>query len=350
MNRDRQVLVFGKGRYFETKKQAIQGEIIGYIDNYNMDKKNGIPTYNLKQIKDVDYDAIYVMGTEVNFVEMIYDLMKAGIPREKIIIGQNLKSIPFWEETYMSENDSFVIDENNELCYRTNGIEISFHTYDEFYGIRDVFFRKDYECGILGRAIVIDVGMNVGAASIYFASKPNVVRVYAFEPFEPTYQTALYNIHKNVNIESKIEAFNVGVDAVGARRKITYNSSMTCGLSTDESLNALAHNMYKEWGLYRAEEREQTVQLIDAAQVFYDIFKNNPDCKYILKLDCEGAEYEILRRLKEKNLLQTLDIIMMEWHYKGETLVRSYLEECGFVYFAFPKDKNMGNIYAVRQK
>lgn len=349
MSNEKRVLVFGKGRYFEAKRKNISGQIIGFIDNYNMECSNGICTYRPNQIGGINYDAIYVMGTELNFIEMVYNLLDVGVSREKIIIGQNLKSYPFWEEAYMTEEDSFFIDENNKLCYKTGGIELAFYTYDEFYGIRDVFHKQDYECWMQGKAVVIDVGMNVGAASIYLARKKNVEKVYSFEPFEPTYKTALYNIKKNKAVENKIVAINAGLGAEKAAKEILYNSSMTCGLSTDEELNKRAQNMYKEWELYRKDERKMQVQILDAAEIFADIFQQNPKGRFILKLDCEGAEYEILRRLREENLLKKISMVMMEWHYNGDKEIRFYLEDCGFAYFSFPKDKNMGNIYAIRQ-
>src|SRR6185312_6672086 len=34
---------------------------------------------------------------------------------------------------------------------------------------------------------LIDIGMNVGITSLFYASKPNVEKVFSFEPFVPTF-------------------------------------------------------------------------------------------------------------------------------------------------------------------
>lgn len=43
-------------------------------------------------------------------------------------------------------------------------------------------------------SIVIDIGANIGLASLFFAARKNVIKVIGYEPLRSTYQKALHNI------------------------------------------------------------------------------------------------------------------------------------------------------------
>ena len=57
----------------------------------------------------------------------------------------------------------------------------------------------------------------------------------------------------------------------------------------------------------------------------------------VLKLDCEGAEYEILCSLREADVLRQIGIIMLEWHRRaGENMpqrIHDLLTAAGYVVF-----------------
>ena len=343
-------LVYGNGNYFNCKKEAVKDEITGFINSYLPGEYMGLPVYLPDQISEIQYDVIYVMAAENAFCEMVYTLLDHGVPGEKILIGQNLKPYIGGEELFIGEEKRFFIDENCKLIYKFGSMCISFSTYDEFYGIRDVFCNRDYDFSMPGSQFVVcDIGMNIGAAALYFASRDDVAKVYGYEPFEQTYKTAVYNIQKNETLRDKIETKNVGMGNCRREQQIMYNASMVCGLSTDAEISKIAKEQYKTWGLYKGEtECLNTVSIIDISEELENIIWNNKEKnKLLLKIDCEGAEYEILQRLKERDLLKDVSMIMMEWHYKGESFVRDILEESGFCLFSFAKGTSMGNIYAV---
>lgn len=240
------------------------------------------------------------------------------------------------------------------MSYRINDITLAFSTYDEFYGIRDVFCYQDYEFQMNsgeGGVVVCDIGMNIGAASLYFATRNDVVKIYSYEPFESTYKLALYNIQKNQISPEKVEAKNVGMSNRNTEQEIMYNPSMTCGLSTNKEISPTAKEQYKIFGLYKEDsERIVSVSLIDVAEELRKIIRDHKQANLLVKIDCEGSEYEILQRLYEENLLKYISIIMMEWHYRGETLIRKILKENYYCFFSFPKGTSMGNIYAVNSR
>ena len=70
--------------------------------------------------------------------------------------------------------------------------------------IGEILVDEVYSFDCTGDAIVIDIGMNRGIASLYFAAKDNILNVYAFEPFGPTRALAQRNLELNPELARKI--------------------------------------------------------------------------------------------------------------------------------------------------
>lgn len=56
----KKVLVFGSGKYYVQKKNAIEGEIIGFVDNIKVGEYEGKRIYRVDEIVNVQYDYIYI--------------------------------------------------------------------------------------------------------------------------------------------------------------------------------------------------------------------------------------------------------------------------------------------------
>lgn len=344
-------LVFGCGKYYELKKKAIKGEIIGFVDNYRKEKcYEGVKIHRLFELRNMNFDAIYVMAGRRFFPEMVYALLEMGVEREKIVIGQNL-SPKIEEESFLSGSKIFIIDDKNKLSYSDGIKTVSFRTYDELNGILDVFEYGAYDyVSSKEKFVVVDIGMNIGAASLYFAYRDEVTKVYSYEPFQPTYLDAVYNVEKNKSIAEKIVLRNLGMDDVETDREIEYNSGMTCGMSTDVYTTNAVAKQYQDWGLYQQEDsRAETVHLVKASKEIGKIMAENACNPIILKIDCEGAEERILQDLSESGFLKRVYMIMLEWHYKNNDAIGKVLRQNQFAFFSFPKERNMGMIYAVKE-
>ncbi len=74
----------------------------------------------------------------------------------------------------------------------------------------EVFKELVYGFKLNGNCIVVDVGMNIGTAALYFATLPNVSRVYGFELVQSTFDLAAVNFKLNPALEEKITAINYG--------------------------------------------------------------------------------------------------------------------------------------------
>ena len=168
----------------------------------------------------------------------------------------------------------------------------------------------EYSFAIQGQAIVIDIGMNYGVASLHFASRDDVQAVYAFEPVPAVYQRALSNFEMNPQCADKIRAHNFGLGDGDKEVSINfskYHSGMTT--TVDNPPKSLLAKMRHQDSI------KVQVQIKDAAAEIGDIIKRHPRDKIVMKCDCEGAEKAILARLDEVGLLSAIDVVIMEYHF-----------------------------------
>lgn len=144
--------------------------------------------------------------------------------------------------------------------------------------------------------IVIDIGAHVGVMSIYLAKKRPDLQVYAFEPHPLNYLNLLRNI--KANGLQNVYAFNTAVSADG--RELT--------LAGDYTQNTGGMGLCNT----RDEHAERViVQSKSIADVFALVASTQIG---LLKIDCEGAEYEVLGAAMEQGLLDTVDRLVGEFH------------------------------------
>jgi hypothetical protein len=68
-----------------------------------------------------------------------------------------------------------------------------------------------------------------------------------------------------------------------------------------------------------------------------------------LKIDCEGAEYEIIQKLSDTNLLADIDILLIEWHDKGAKMLEDILIANDFRIISRHLTSITGMIYAFKK-
>lgn len=197
----------------------------------------------------------------------------------------------------------------------------------------EIILGNEYSINLLPHSIVIDLGMNVGIASLYFAAQKDVDKVYGFEPFSDTYQMALDNFNLNpAEIQKKIIPYNVAVTDKEEYMDVAMTKDMTGWrniLSQDDNFPKVR------------------IQCKPAAAVVEKIIKDNPNKKYVLKCDTEGSEYMIFNSLDQAGLLSKLDAIVMEYHGDSEPIIK-LLETNGYRYYQKGRTKDLGTIVAFR--
>ncbi|NCT52286.1 MAG: FkbM family methyltransferase [Microcystis aeruginosa G13-03] len=245
---------------------------------------------------------------------------------------------------------------SGQLFYKPLGISLSKNKQDFLLGSKvfnkanalksladcKFYIDEQQELIIEKPCVAIDIGMNTGFASLFFANRANVKAVYSYEPFKATYDQALRNFALNPNLAEKIKAFDYGVGARDEIIQVEYDYAVkgSVGITgIDEQLKPFAS------------KQTATANLI--LKPFTDVFKgitsDYPDIDIVAKIDCEGSEYEILDSLAATGQLGQMKIIMMEWHKKGPDALVKHLQEFGFIIFSrMPRSKNVGTLYAIK--
>lgn len=244
----------------------------------------------------------------------------------------------------IAQHDKVKIDNTGKEVYITwEQVKIRANSFENYYVASELFIEGLYSLHYNKSLVVCDVGMNVGVASLYFANMGNVQKVYSFEPFKETYDAAVDNFKLNPAISHKIVPYNLGAGGSTSELVIPVsNVDSATKSTTDFFLERIdtdtAHTI--------------TVQIRDICEVVQEIFSKHPAEELFLKLDCEGAEYEILEKLHESGLLAKIKVIIIEWHFKGYQSLEKLLGANGFSSVVFPRPtkaiSDMGMIYAFK--
>lgn len=346
------VLVFGSGEYYHLKKSAIKGEVAGFIDNIKEGSIEGKKIYRIEEIKDVEYSQIYIMAGLGLSMLFIKQCIEAGVDAKKLVVGHNLQPHSVPEKIYMHGNPSVFVNQEG-IFYNNGKATLRVEDYKEFPGMVEMLGGNVYGFHTDAKDnVVVDIGMNIGVASLYFASREDVSKVYAYEPFSDTYQRAVSNIKRNEKLANKIVPVHAGISDGERTEKVVFHASIHSALTTCPDLVDTAVRYCQSHYGYGADkgckERIEEIQLLDAAIEVKKILSENEGKNLVLKMDCEGSEYLIMERLVQAGLLQEFSVIMLEWHYKGPDALKAHLQKAGFSYFEFIINECYGTIYAVK--
>lgn len=151
--------------------------------------------------------------------------------------------------------------------------------------------KEDY--GKIARAdILIDIGANIGVFSLY-AAQSGVERIYAYEPNRSAYNVLLRNISVN-----------------GLEKTISPKRLAVSGCDRETVKIPLGSSPYNQITRGNSGEDFEEVSTVTLDTI---INENNFDSVDLLKIDCEGAEYEIIPGLS-KSAFSRLREIRMEFH------------------------------------
>ncbi len=340
-------LVYGVGDFYMRNEKQVNADynIIGFIDSYKKGYFEGRSIVKPDEIDRYKYDKILIMMQSIQTSIDIARVLIKNVDCTKIIIGVGKYG------AYNGCYDDIKLKCDGSIELYGGGITLCVYSEDEFNNVYEVMANKIYHYYVNNskKDIVIDIGMNVADAALYFAANSKVEKVYAYEPFKETYLRALNNIQCNPALSDKILAFQYGISDRNSEKEIHFNSNMTCGQSTLADLRQIAYEKYIDYGLvYRNEEQIETIEVKDAAEVFAHVISKHIDRNFILKMDCEGEEYQIVNRLSQANILNKFSFIMLEWHYLGNKSILELLKVAGFSYWCENKNNDMGLIYAYR--
>jgi len=201
---------------------------------------------------------------------------------------------------------------------------------------KGVFFQEEYKWLIEGQKdpIIIDIGGEVGDSALYFAIK-GAKEVIVIEPFPNNYEYLIKNINSN-NFQDKIKPINAMVGRENKKTTIVIPEEFIVRDAKESQVGSEIEMITLSKLIERFNLREA-----------------------LLKMDCEGCEYESILNENDETL-KIFKRIQLEYHYGYEKL-KEKLEKSGFnVKYTEPKkihnidaanpDMVVGYIYAKKEK
>jgi FkbM family methyltransferase len=159
----------------------------------------------------------------------------------------------------------------------------------------------------LKNRIVVDVGSFIGISPIYFALQG--AKVLAYEVLPVHYYFSLLNLRAN-SLMDRVIVHNAGIG--GINRRITV---------------PLKYHNYS-YSIYKSTSKNDDFKHIDVITIDDIIERNDIDKIHLLKMDCEGCEYEIFESINA-NTLQKINELIMEFH-GSEVPIMEKLRKNGF--------------------
>jgi FkbM family methyltransferase len=202
----------------------------------------------------------------------------------------------------------------------------------DVWSIKETFLDDFYHFASFPKpehGIIIDIGAGIGEFAIQAAAACPDCQVIGFEPFAQSCEYFRKNISSNSL--SNVTAVSAAVSSKPG--------SLVMDVSSGNPLQ------FKTQSGSASENTVETIQLI------HYLDDNAIAAIDLLKLDCEGGEYDILLPLSENELLR-IKRIVMEYHdgltEHNHSEITEKLEKTGFTVEVLPNivHDNIGYIYA----
>jgi FkbM family methyltransferase len=143
--------------------------------------------------------------------------------------------------------------------------------------------------------VILDIGSNIGASILFFHEQFPAARIYGFEPNPDTFQV----LQKNVSSLPSVEVFNYGLGASDATISVPFDGA--------DFSRFMSKDKTADW----SGPLSPTSCLIKHAG---DVVRNLGLTQVgLIKIDCEGAEYDVLTSLPP-DLLSQCKWIVGEMH------------------------------------
>lgn len=205
----------------------------------------------------------------------------------------------------------------------------------------EIFVDRDYMVvdDIVGEAsgVILDIGAHIGLFSMYARGLNDNVKIFAYEPAPENF--AAMKAHFKENHIDGVTVKNVAV---------TGNDGETVLFLSEDSHN---HSI---WNLFGSKMKQVKVPTVSMAKIFErDLVKQGILFCDLVKMDCEGAEFEILESMSVE-VFKKIGSFYIEYHEyvdgkKNDQLVK-ILQKNGFKVRVTKSryDNKLGFIFAYR--
>jgi len=206
------------------------------------------------------------------------------------------------------------------ISAETSGVHYRLESTADIMVAHEVFVQRMYGGHTPECDLVLDVGSNIGLGSLFF-SQAFDARVYAYELSPSTAMRAQANLLLNPQLAQRITLTPSGWGDRSGEAEIVVHPEMH------------ASHSFVQPATWTGEI--ERVAIMDAAE---ELSKLLPEASrgVLLKLDVEGAEYDIIRHLDRNGLLASFKVVFIEWHRvsgRDPEEIRNSLAANGFHWF-----------------
>ena len=195
-----------------------------------------------------------------------------------------------------------------------NGGAFYVKEFMSLYIYKEVFVDKCYDYPRLSvkDPVILDVGANTGFFAIRMKQLYPSAKIYCFEPFPSNFKQLSTNIA--VSDFKDLHLFSFGVSGMSRKEKLYIHKSNIGGHSIIQS--ETNSDQYVE------------IELLSLKQVFKE--QQIVNCN-LLKMDCEGAEGEIIKSF-DSELVQAIETIIFEPSHRVYDFeeIKNHLRSLGF--------------------
>jgi FkbM family methyltransferase len=202
--------------------------------------------------------------------------------------------------------------------------------------IIEIFLREDYGA-VADGAVILDLGANIGTFSVYAATSARNVTIYAYEPMPDFYRLMQQNILLN-ELTAVVKCFNACVAGQSGARDLVVDGA----------------DVFFPTLVAPADDPTARKISVDCTTLAEILDSNALERIDLLKMDCEGAEYEILYNTPV-HYYERIDEIRMEYHdlpddRHNAAAVADFLRGVGYgqISLSQPRPGTSGNLRARR--
>lgn len=268
----------------------------------------------------------------------ILSMSVKGITRYQRLI-QNIAN---WQEYVFHKGER----KKRSLEFTTRPYPIRFQVSQGVYPVfKEIFMEDFYDIDNLvkklpANPVVIDVGANAGLFDVLLLSKINQAQIFAYEP-----------------MPANVEVFQKTIEYNPAMRSLQLHQAAVTGtekeyielFTEDTTDNTVVSSVFANFsGLNNKKIRVEAKSLTSILE------ENKLSRVDLLKLDCEGSEYDIIYNT-DASVLQKVSIMVIEVHQIDDdrynlNALDHYLSSIGYVNQYFPVQEGSFYMQCVRNK
>lgn len=233
-----------------------------------------------------------------------------------------------------------------DLVFTTKPLPVRFGVSAALYQVfKEIFMADVYEIDALVKTlpaepVVIDVGANAGFFDVQLLSKINRATIYAYEPMPANVKTLQRTLEQNPRLGHSVRLFPMAVTGQPL-------DQLDLFAEAEENSQVVASRFA---GFNENNTRQLTVSCITLTAI---IETNDLRSIDLLKLDCEGSEYDIIYHTAPE-LLRRIGRMVIEVHDMDEdrnniTAFNDYVQSLGYMTTHAPINSFCHAMEAVRQ-